>query len=208
LAPLARCFRHLDRGDKKMNSAKQRGISLTVLLALSVAVVALNAAPAAAQTSTYMKVDGITGSATDPRHIGWINIASLGQSASMPVQASSLGGTSAGHVVGACDVEVLKGLDAAGPLLWAALFAGKHIPTVTIEVWMTTTAGNQVKVYDVKLTDVLIASINAASAVTFAETVRMSGGKIVLTVTNYSPTGSASGTVQSGWNCAANTAAY
>jgi type VI secretion system secreted protein Hcp len=186
-----------------MNSAKQHGLSLTVLLALSVIGIALNAATASAQTSTFMKVDGIQGSSTDPKHMGWINVASLGQSASNSVTATN-GVPISGRVVGACEVDILKGLDGAGPLLWAALFAGTPIANVAIEVWMTTPAGNQVKVYEVKLSIVHITSINAASAVTFAETVHLSGEKIQLNVITYTPTGSQSGTVSSGWDCRAN----
>ncbi len=186
-----------------MNSAKQRSISLTVLLALSVVGIALNATTAAAQTSIFMKVDGITGSSTDPKHVGWINIASLGQSASNPLSTTT-GGAGAGKVVGACDVEVLKGLDAAGPLLWAALFTGNHISNVFAEVWMTRPTGDQVKVYELRLLNVRLTNITAASAVTFAETVRMTGERIHLSVITYSPTGAASGTVETGWDCSAN----
>jgi len=191
-----------------MNSTKQRSISLTVLLALSVIGVALNATPAAAQTSIFMKVDGITGSSTDPKHTGWINIASLGQSASNPASTSTTGGAGTGKVVGACDVEVLKGLDAAGPLLWAALFAGKNISNVIVEVWMTRPVGDQVKVYELRLVNARLTNITAASAVTFAETVRMTGDKIHLSVIPYSPNGIPSGSVESGWDCKANTYYY
>jgi type VI secretion system secreted protein Hcp len=184
-----------------MNRAKQRSISLTVLLALSAFGIGINPPAAAAQTSIFMKVDGITGSSTDPRHTGWINIASLGQSASNPVLTTA----GAGKVVGACDVEVLKGLDAAGPHLWAALFAGRPIASVFVEVWMTRPIGDQVKVYELRLQNVRLTNITAASAMTFAETVRMSGERIQLSAIPYSPTGAQLPTVQSGWDCIRNT---
>jgi type VI secretion system secreted protein Hcp len=185
-----------------MKSLKQNGIALTVLAVLSVIGIALAPAAAQAQTNTFMRVEGINGSSTDPRHINWIIVASLGQSASNPAPSPNISG--AGRVTGACDLEVLKGLDAAGPGLWLELFTGKVIPQVDIEVWMTRPAGDQVKVYEVHLKNVRITSINAASATTFAETVHMSGESIELDVTPYSPTGAAMGAIRTNWDCRMN----
>jgi type VI secretion system secreted protein Hcp len=185
-----------------MNSLKQNGIALTVLAALSVIGIAIAPATAQAQTNTFMKVDGIPGSSTDARHLNWINVASFGQSASNPVQSPSAPGS--GKVSGACDMEVLKGLDAAGPHLWLELFTGHVIPQVDIEVWMTRPAGDQVKVYEVRLKNVRITSINAASATIFAETVHMTGDSIELDVTPYSPTGAAMGAIRTNWDCRMN----
>jgi type VI secretion system secreted protein Hcp len=188
-----------------MKSLKQNGIAVTVFMALSTIGTALAPATAQAQTATFMKVDGIPGSSTDPRHLNWINVASLGQSASNPATPSP-NVPSAGRVSGACELEILKGLDAAGPHLWLALFTGKPITQVDIEVWMTRPTGDQVKVYEVRLKGVRITSINAASAVTFAETVHMTGDSIELDVTPYSPTGAAMGQIRTGYDCRANVA--
>jgi type VI secretion system secreted protein Hcp len=189
-----------------MESLKQNGIALTVLAALSVIGIALAPTAAQAQTNTYMKVDGINGSSTDPRHLNWIVVASLGQSASYAVPSSSMAG--AGRVTGACDLQILKGLDVAGPHLWLELFTGHFIRQVDIEVWMTKPTGDQAKVYEVHLTNVRITGITAASATTFAETVHMSGETIQLDVIPYSPAGVAMGTISSGWNCKTNAALY
>lgn len=187
-----------------MNALKQRGIALMALLTVSVMGIAFTPTTVSAQTIMFMKADGIQGSSTDSRHPGWINIASFGQSASQTVQPYS-GGVTAAKVTGACDLEVLKGLDAAGPSLWLALFTGKRIPKVTIEVWMTRPAGDQVRVYEVALHNALIASMTAASAVTFAETFKLTGDKIELTASSFNANGTASGQVKTGWDCSSNT---
>jgi type VI secretion system Hcp family effector len=175
-----------------------RGISLMVLLTLSVIAIALTPATASAQTAKLMYVDGIKGSSTESKHVGWINLASLGQTASNPVQQAT--GVQ-GRPIGACDVEVLKGLDAARPALWLAMLQGRAIADVRIEVWMTRPAGDQVEVYEVRLKGVRITRITAASALTFAETVAMSGDSIELTALTYSATGTPAGSTRTGFNC-------
>jgi len=187
-----------------MNTVKRQAFSLMVLLTLSVTGIALTASPAAAQTSTYMFVEGIKGSVTEARHVNWINVASFGQSASNAAAPTYAAGTAAPRVVGACDLEIFKGLDASGPHLWLALFQGKSIPDVRLEVWMTRPAGDQVQVYGIKLRDVVITSITAASTLTYAETVKLSGGRIELTVNNFNSSGVPLGQVTTNWDCKAN----
>ena len=183
-----------------MNAMKHRGIAVMALLTVVVMGIAFATTPASAQTSTFMKVDGIQGSSTDTRHVGWINLASFGQSASNGTPSPG----SIPRATGVCDVEVLKGLDAAGPSLWLALFGGTRIKTVTIEVFMTRSQGDQVKVYEVALKNVVITSMTAASAVTFAETVKLSGESIELTGYQFNASGALTGNVKTGWNCIAN----
>jgi type VI secretion system secreted protein Hcp len=196
---------NVTKEEKKMNAMKQRGIAVMALLTVFVMGIAFATTTASAQTSTFMKVDGIAGSSTDAKHVGWINLASLGQAASNQPTPPGYGGQTSGRAVGACDVEVLKGLDAAGPNLWLALFKGSPIPRVTIEVWMTRPAGDQVKVYEVVLKNVFITNMTAASALTFAETVKMSGEQIELTAVQFNSNGTQGGNVKSGWNCTMNT---
>src|SRR6185295_4711395 len=127
-----------------------RGISLMVLLTVALIGLALNPTPAAAQTSTYMQVSGIVGSSTDAQHVGWINVASVGQSWKVGSNAT------------ACEIEVLKGIDAAGPLLWAQGLRGTPIPDVRIEVMMTK-AGVTTKIYEYRLRAVVVTGFNAAT---------------------------------------------
>jgi type VI protein secretion system component Hcp len=155
-----------------MKVLKQSIMSLSFLFALSMMGIAFMPATASAQTtSTFMYVDGINGGSTDAKHQGWINVTSFVQSMQVvkagpaQVQQPVCGG-----------MEIVKGLDNAGPGLWNAAMNLRMLGDVRIEVMV-----RDVKVYEIRLSNARVTSIMSAGAFAFAETVTLTAQSVKLT---------------------------
>ncbi len=98
-----------------MKTETRRGMSGVVLM-LAVITVAMLPETASAQDETFMLVPGISGGSRDAHHPGWIDVVSLRQSWSAAAKKRE-----------SCEIEIVKGLDKAGPRLWAAAVLGQAL---------------------------------------------------------------------------------
>lgn len=136
---------------------------------LAVCVLALGflgagAQEAFAQLQIYMRLDMIFGSSTDENHKDWIEVKSLRQVATPDDPKRT-----------ACQVEVAKDLDIAGPQLWRAAVLGLHLRNAVIEV--VTTGSEQLKIYEIWLDGVTVAGITTAGSNAFVEQVTLAADR-------------------------------
>jgi type VI secretion system secreted protein Hcp len=106
-----------------------------------------------AMTRTFMMVPGIEGSATDSRHLGWIEVLSMSQGASSTKKS-----------LVCSDLSVLKVTDQAGPALWGAAAIGQLFQEIHIEVVSGSADGEPFVVYDIRLGNAKVTSINTSSS--------------------------------------------
>ena len=97
--------------------------------------------PASSTYDGFLRIEGIPGSSTIAGHEGMIEIVSFNDEAGQPHPS---------------EFVITKCLDKSSPLLFLAASSGKHIPTVTIELYQ---AGGGPKVMAYKFTDVIITKI-------------------------------------------------
>ena len=139
---------------------------LTCLLVT--ALFTATAHPAAAQNSdTFMLVPGIPGESQDFRHKDWIDVISLSQ---------SFDSTAKGRTP--CTVAVIKKLDKAGPLLWAAAVTGQVFSEIKVEIQKAGEKGH--KFYELTLFSARVASISSTPN-EFVENLTITGASATLT---------------------------
>lgn len=159
------------------------------------------AAPAQQRrVATFMKIDGLTGSATDRSHQGWIEINSfqwgVGRGVSSPTGS---GADRQGSTPAVSEIVITRVRDVASPKLLQAAQSGKHIPEVAIEF----VRGDKQVVYQVKLTDVLISRYSLSSGGDRpTESMSLAFAKISWTYSNQKPDGTtgAAQTAPAGWD--------
>jgi type VI secretion system Hcp family effector len=161
-------------GRKQMRRIFRRGI-LLLFFAFLTTILSM---AAFAQTQTFMLVPGIQGGSLDAKHTDWIDVASLRQSWETVSKKQN----------SACEVEVVKGLDIAGPRLWAAAITRQVFTDIQIDV--VRTGAVEMKFYEVHLANATIKSIVTAGAITFAETVTISAPGMTLKYYPQKPDGS------------------
>jgi type VI protein secretion system component Hcp len=137
--------------------------------------------PASAQMQTFVLVPGIQGGSTNESHAGWIEAFSLQQ---------SWGGVKKNP----CDIQIVKGLDIAGPKLWLAAVTGQVFAEIRIEVVKGTGIGGSggevsFKVYEVRLSNAQITSLLTAGTQMFAETVGLKAASMTLFYYPQNPDG-------------------
>lgn len=160
-----------------MNPWKRR-LSVVVLLSLTAITIGLTPALVWAQTNTFMLVPGIPGGSFDKAHAGWIDVVSLRQA--FPAAQ--------GNAQSACEIEIVKGLDIAGPPLWAAAVTGQSFAEVRIEV--TQSGEINRKIYEIRLNNVRITRIVTAGDTTTAENVGLAPASMILLFFPQNPDGS------------------
>ena len=185
-----------------MKSLKQRVISLAVALSISAIGIALVPATASAQITTFMQVPGIAGSSTDAKHPGWISVVSLVQSMSSKTRTAASAGASAPATV--CgEIEIVKGLDNAGPNLWGAILSGRPFDRITIEVMVPRPNGDTMKIYEIRLSNVAFTSITTTqNSSAFAETVTLKAQTVQLTSFGLNANGTPAMPVSNTLQCA------
>jgi type VI protein secretion system component Hcp len=119
------------------------------LVALALILSAARATPAFADVNAFLLVPGVPGGSTDARHVGWIDVLSVRQTLT-PTKKGS-----------ACQVEIVKPLDIAGPRLWLAAVTGQTFAEVRIEV--VKAAADPFKVYEIRLANAIVSSISTAA---------------------------------------------
>jgi type VI secretion system secreted protein Hcp len=121
-------------------------------VALLLAVVLLLPATARAAYDAFLKLEGVPGESTDPKHGGWIEVESYQLDA---LRSSATGGAGAGKVH-VHDFSFTKKVDKASPVLMKACTKGQHFPTATLSVRKA--GGGQQEYLVIKLQDVVVSS--------------------------------------------------
>ena len=146
----------------------------------------LSASPASAQTDAFMLVPGIPGNSQDARHAHWIEVISVSQSFDSAKRRT------------ACTVAIGKGLDSAGPKLWAAALTATIFNEITIE--LIRAGGTRQKYYDLKLTNARV-TLMTSTPLTFLENLTLVGQSATLSYYPQNPDGSLAPPVTSTVNC-------
>jgi type VI protein secretion system component Hcp len=173
---------------RKMKNAIERLRSVGLVLLLWVTAVAVLPTVASAQDQTFMLVPGIPGSSLDAHHPNWIDVKSLQQ---------TFNATTRKH--NACEIEIGKGLDVAGPRLWAAAVTSQLFAEIRIEVWGGT-VDRRVKIYEIRLGNARITGIVTTGEQTFAESVTIKATDLNLSFFTQNPDGTSS-TVTNAVDC-------
>jgi type VI protein secretion system component Hcp len=168
-------------------------VSITIL-ALGLSLV--SATEAMAQRA-FMFVPGIPGESTVEGFVDWINVLSIRQSA-----------ISASRKSIACDLSIVKNIDAAGPALWASAATGATISEIVITVLRNSVpeggsgGSTIVKLYDIRLTNVRIGGVQATTGATdSSETITLVPQGATLTYYVQSPTGAVRPPVTESFPC-------
>lgn len=111
-----------------------------------VAVIVLGAKAAAAQDA-FLLVPGIPGGSQHIHYENWIDVVTLAQGFDSTVKGTN-----------ACTVIVGKGLDKAGPLLWAAAVSGQTFASIQIDIVRPGESAS--KHYELTLNNVVVSQIN------------------------------------------------
>ena len=147
-----------------------------------------NAQEASAQLKIFMKVDGIPGSSLDQYHRNWIEAQSLRQSQAPDAPKNN-----------PCQVEVVKGLDIAGPRLWHAAVQERHIKDAAIEV--VTTGSLQFKIYEILLHEVRIVGLTTEGSDAFVERVTLVADSVSMSYWQVQPDGTVGGVITEDFRC-------
>jgi type VI secretion system secreted protein Hcp len=112
--------------------------------------------------STFLKLDGINGAATDKQHKADIQVDSFSFGLGNAGAHSSGGGGGAGKV-SLSSFKILKPLDKSSPLLLNACATGKHIKWAELR-FARKAGGTQMDYLYLKLDDVLVSSVQAGGS--------------------------------------------
>jgi type VI secretion system secreted protein Hcp len=110
--------------------------------------------------TAYMRVEGgnqgnIPGDANDPGHEGWITVASFGHNMNVPTDPQT------GRPIGTLmhgPIRIVKPLDRASAMLYAALAAGELLTRVEIQFMRLNVEGQMEHFYTILLEDARITS--------------------------------------------------
>jgi type VI secretion system secreted protein Hcp len=151
----------------------------------------------------YIKIGDIEGESTDKNHAGWINVLTVSQSLSRPMQSGISGSTRQRASVTCGDVIITKEMDASTPKLIQACCDGVNFPKVEIDVCTSTGAGARVPYYKWVLENVLISSYDVSGqgddGGQFYETVSMNYEKIAWTYDKMGKDGKSKGKIDASW---------
>lgn len=171
-----------------MKNAVARCTAVRLVLFLTVITVAILPATASAQDQTFMLVPGIPGSSQDAHHLRWIEVTSLRQTWNATARKHN-----------ACEIDIGKGLDVAGPRLWTAAVTSQLFAEIRIEVWHGSSDARQ-KIYEIRLGNARITGIVTSGQQTFAESVTIKATDLNLSIFTQNPDGSGS-TVTTSVDC-------
>lgn len=137
--------------------------------ALASGLLVVGSGEAYAQYHTYMYVPGIPGSAYEENHKDWIEVLSMSQ-----------GVIGTKKSVACSDLSIMKYLDQAGPLLWAAAAMGQVFPEVRIELITPGLSGGVL--YDIRIRNARVTSSQTSGSSELpAESVSFTYQSIILT---------------------------
>ena len=155
-----------------------------------------------AASDYFLAIDGIPGEPTDAQRPRTIEIQSFSFGASN--SGTIVGGGGGAGKVNFSDISFTKSLDKASPILYLHCARGKHIPSATLYV-RKSGADKPLEYYVVKLTDVLISSVQTSGGGGLpSESFSLNFGKIEFSYAAQKPDGSLEPPVKSGWDIAGN----
>jgi type VI secretion system secreted protein Hcp len=131
------------------------------LIALSCCLLLAEFHPASAQI--FLRLDGVTGSATETNHIGWMTLDSLQQGVARGISSASGGGNRQASDPSFSEFTVSKQMDSGSPqlALLAAGGGGNIINSGTID--LVQLASGQARYIRINLTNILISSYSQSS---------------------------------------------
>jgi len=183
---------------------QRRPFALKPVRLLCVLAAVLVAGTAAAADQIFLKLDGITGSSTDQRHPGEIELLSYSQAFRNTANFGFGSGAGAGRV--SCgDISVLKNIDISSPALIQQVVTGAHIRSGTITFRR---AGETPQdYYVVRLTEILIDAIEQVDPVGepgINERVSLKASQFRFSFKPQRPDGTLGAEITFGWDCVAN----
>ncbi|HLG98915.1 MAG TPA: type VI secretion system tube protein Hcp [Bryobacteraceae bacterium] len=154
----------------------------------------------------YLKIDGIPGESQDSQHKDWIEVMSFnhGITQNASATAASAGGGTTARTEHQ-DFSITKLVDKASPKLYEACSNGKHIKTVSLELFRA--SGDQrVKYMQIDMEQVVISHVSPGGGHDFpSESVSFNYGTIKWTYTQQKrEDGSGGGNVTGGWSLVEN----
>lgn len=151
--------------------------TLPLISLLILTVLAPTLLPAQTRTFAFTFMPSIFGDSMAEGHERWIDVSALRQAWSPGWSTSS------------CTVDMVKGLDSAGPELWFSAVSKQRFDKVVIEVDRTTGDGLQIY-YVIELKFAQITNIVTTGALPFAETVTFKAQSMTLSYYPQKPDGS------------------
>lgn len=156
----------------------------------------------------YLVLDGIEGESTSKQVPKSIEVESFSHNVAMALTGNN---SNVGRTTGRCqhgDLVVTKKLDKTSPTLNLNCSGGKTIKTATLRVFGAVDDGSTVEYYNIKLSDVIISSVNISGGGSRPyETVSMNYNDITWTyVAHDHDKGGKSGNVATTWNLQLNSA--
>jgi len=139
-----------------MRNRSSRRVVVSFSLAVFVALVAIPASGLAAPSGN-MRIEGITGGATERGREGTIEVIEPRHSVTAAVDSST--GTRAG-AVRHTPITIVKQIDRSSPTLLRACSTGQHFPTVTIRLYEARSGGSEVNYYTITLQNVIITGVS------------------------------------------------
>jgi type VI secretion system secreted protein Hcp len=154
----------------------------------------------------FLKLDGIKGESADAKHKGEIDIASFSWGMAQTGVSATGGGGGAGKVH-VHDIQISKKLDSSTPLLSLHCANGAHIKEANIVCRKA--GGEQLEFMKIKLSDVLITSINQSAShgsdALPEESISINFAKVEWTYQPQGADGKAQGgPITAGWDVKAN----
>jgi type VI protein secretion system component Hcp len=146
-------------------------------LTLAVLMCGVSPARAQAQTQTFMLVNGgaIPGDSTVDAYRNWIDLFSITHSLAP-----------SGKALNACAIDVGKGIDSAGPRLWAAAVAAQNLGPVQIDIRRA--GGEPFKFYEILVANARVTSI-VSTPDQFLERLTLTGDSVTVKFIGQSATG-------------------
>ena len=144
------------------------------VLTLGILFGGVESARAQPQAQTFMLVPNIPGDSTVEGYKNWIDVYAI-------THALLPGGKGS-----ACAVDVAKGIDSAGPRLWASAVGGQPLGPVQIDILKA--GADPFKFYEILLANARVTSITTM-ADQFTERVTLTADTITIKFISQSPTG-------------------
>jgi type VI secretion system Hcp family effector len=148
--------------------------------------------------NAFLNIPGLSGESTDDQHEGWMGVLSFSEGLSSTASPVTSGGA-AGDVQ-VQDFSITKFVDTATPGLRGAICGREVFPEVAFEVCQT--SGDKHKYLEIKMSDVMVASVRSHGTSTQAE--GLPSEEVTLRFSkiewNYSPMGGTSGMFSVWWD--------
>jgi type VI secretion system Hcp family effector len=169
------------------------------LLFYSAIFITLASGSVQGQNTFYLRVDGITGEATDPMYKDWIACTAFGNGVSNA--AASVENHPPSGKPKFQDFTVTKYVDKASPKLNIACAKGTHLKDVELVCVRAAATNPGYVAYRIALTDVMVKSIQVKGEMpAFIEDIAFSFKKIKWEYTPLLPNGTLGGKVSAEWD--------